>query len=608
MPADRARFRQPAILRFSTDSFMEEFLNLLNNEPARLLEWQATPETWRSPAPTPEPITPLPAFAQSLNRLRLAQVIPATTPEPVALPPATTAGGSLKLYQAAHQRHYLITACLVCRVPGLPDRLLDTGNDERVSFVLRRLRPKVPGPLPSSFDLESCDEYAYTVTPRGQEWQKVEQPATLFPGEEPLPLFGATYLENDGRKRRLLAGVIPVGRREAYMAAPATTLDPANAAVPIDPRHTALLAQVTDPWRSVLLLEATTTARVQASRQAMIDEGLSEAEITALGFSQASIDAKTTAEQKATAAQIQQLSWYLLLDFADYLAKYVPNVWAVVIGAASVGDLGATEATLFNRLNGVSSQGTTLAAALTEIVTYRDDLESTTAPYPPGPNPAVPPWPPLPFSMADVGVLVNPPLGQIALETLVANARPAEPPPDTPPLPLAAQQSGLDLREPGWFVIRCVFERPNCNLPFPPVVSDPTSPFQLAGFFDPEAPARPIRIPLPIDTTVAGLRKFDKNTAFMMSDMLACQMERMGKLTLGDLVLSVLPWPLHKDLPADNQACESGIGMICSFSIPIITICALILLMIIVSLLDLIFRWIPFFIACFPLPKFRGKE
>ena len=48
--------------------------------------------------------------------------------------------------------------------------------------------------------------------------------------------------------------------------------------------------------------------------------------------------------------------------------------------------------------------------------------------------------------------------------------------------------------------------------------------------------------------------------------------------------------------------------MICSLSIPIITICALILLMIIVSLLDLIFRWLPFFVICFPVPESEGQE
>jgi hypothetical protein len=50
------------------------------------------------------------------------------------------------------------------------------------------------------------------------------------------------------------------------------------------------------------------------------------------------------------------------------------------------------------------------------------------------------------------------------------------------------------------------------------------------------------------------------------------------------------------------------LGMICSLSIPIVTICALILLMIIVSILDYIFRWLPYFIMCFPLPGFKGKK
>jgi hypothetical protein len=133
----------------------------------------------------------------------------------------------------------------------------------------------------------------------------------------------------------------------------------------------------------------------------------------------------------------------------------------------------------------------------------------------------------------------------------------------------------------------------------------------MAGFFDPDAPARPIRIGLPMDISPAGLRKFDKNTAFMMSDLLCGQVQRMRGITLGDLVRSVLPFPLHKDLsvPAATPCTSGGssIGMVCSLSIPIITICALMLLMIIVSLLDIVFRWTPYFLLCFPLPGFKGK-
>ena len=136
----------------------------------------------------------------------------------------------------------------------------------------------------------------------------------------------------------------------------------------------------------------------------------------------------------------------------------------------------------------------------------------------------------------------------------------------------------------------------------------------MAGFFDPDAPARPIRIGLPVDTSPAGLRKFDKNTAFIMSDILCGQVRRLRGLTFGDLVRSVLPWPLHKDLSVgDMTPCGSGttggsFGMICSLSIPIITLCALILLMIMVTLLDIIFRWLPYFIICFPIPGLKGKK
>jgi hypothetical protein len=194
----------------------------------------------------------------------------------------------------------------------------------------------------------------------------------------------------------------------------------------------------------------------------------------------------------------------------------------------------------------------------------------------------------------------------------VVKALPVDSTTPEPPPPLAATRPFAE-RE-GLFVIRCVFERPNCGPLDPPVVSDPSERFQMAGFFDPDAPARPIRIALPIDTSPAGLRKHDKNTAFMISDMLCGQIGRFKSLSLGDLVLSVLPWPFHKDLSMsapDQGACQTGggveFGMICSLSIPIITICALILLMVIVFLFDLIFKWIPFFIMCFPLPKFKSK-
>jgi hypothetical protein len=94
--------------------------------------------------------------------------------------------------------------------------------------------------------------------------------------------------------------------------------------------------------------------------------------------------------------------------------------------------------------------------------------------------------------------------------------------------------------------------------------------------------------------------------------MLCGQVQRAKGLGFIDLVRAVLPWPLHKDLDVGaGGPCSDGsssLGMICSISIPIITICALILLMIIVSLLDIVFHWLPYFVFCFPVPKFKGKS
>lgn len=163
-----------------------------------------------------------------------------------------------------------------------------------------------------------------------------------------------------------------------------------------------------------------------------------------------------------------------------------------------------------------------------------------------------------------------------------------------------------------WFVVRCVYERPRCGPLFPALVSAPTQKFQMAPFFDPDAPARPVRIPMPLDISPAGLRKYQKNTGLVISDMLCGKIRGIRKMTLADLVLSVLPWPFHKDLPDPGSGtCQekgNSFGMICSLSIPIVTLCALILMMIMVALFDLIFRWIPYLFICLPIPGLKGKK
>jgi hypothetical protein len=60
-----------------------------------------------------------------------------------------------------------------------------------------------------------------------------------------------------------------------------------------------------------------------------------------------------------------------------------------------------------------------------------------------------------------------------------------------------------------------------------------------------------------------------------------------------------------KLVSGDGNEGASGIELdwICSFSIPIITLCAFIVLNIFLSLFDLIFRWTMFIKVCIPVPR-----
>src|SRR5262249_40795936 len=128
------------------------------------------------------------------------------------------------------------------------------GNGERVRYVVRRLRPKpsqLAAALTSSFkyDLTTCDEYAFVD---GKTWELATE-SDVVDGEEELPLFPAMYIEWDGRKRHLFNAMIPVAKREAYLAATAARiLAEPNPPAPVDPRKAVLLRTITDPWRKMI--------------------------------------------------------------------------------------------------------------------------------------------------------------------------------------------------------------------------------------------------------------------------------------------------------------------------------------------------------------------
>lgn len=712
----RAELSRPTILRFATDEFMDDFMKMAENDPKRLNQYVALPETWRGIAPMPEALIPAPAFAKNLKRLGLitarkkAKTNGLTqTDNKFTAFANSEASKPLKLYQPAHQRFYLISACLVCERPGLPDKIPNSGREEKVSYVIRRLFPppeidpitKKPLPLDINTKLPPLDstweEHAFVMTEAGARWKKVTDVNAFEKDEEQQPLFSVNILEDDGRRRKIFAGVIPTGRREAYIAAGKASVNNSGGTVseddPIDSRVYVMRSQLRDPWRNLLQTASYAKKAALASEVAGEDAGK---------IRDAQKDIIKTARE-----QIQTVSWLILLDFAKFLKENMPRIWATVETPALFSSLNDDEKTLVNILNDTKLEDAFAANLIvnapdpnvyTLAQVKRSLRDALLAVKPPNESPAdqieknletvvesynrIKPdelYPSFLFPLADPGFdpLNSPPLNPVPppptnpkerpgflLKTtldgvpvsimptnfqktkfnndLRAEARekgedvdetklirdgedyvnriaqlieaalppmPSDHPLQMPPL---ASQTPMDMRE-GWFVIRCVYERPLCGAIDPPVLSEPTKAFQIAGFFDPDAPARPIRIALPVDTTPAGLRKFDRNTAFMMSDLLCGQVNRMKGITFMDLVLSVLPFPFHKSLDVPEAGgCKTdtglSIGMMCSLSIPIITICALILLMIIVALLDFIFKWLPFLIFCFPLPGLKAKN
>lgn len=645
MGTQRDLLTRPSILRFANDSFMDDFVAMLERNPENIDDLVAHWETWR------EPMTPAKQLAEPIAverparrvldfaRLRLRKLRPA--------PLATTSQAAnyrLKLYQPAHQRHYLITSSLVCGRPGFPDRKLDPGRHERVSFVVRRLFPKTGAttsdlPTLDPTNLADWEEHAFVQGDSGYSWRSVDaSPTARAAGEEPLALFPVWFDDAQAHRRRVLAGVIPVGKREAYFGAPKDVPGSSSNSNADDARRALFMSQLIGPWKSLL------GSNDAVQKRATEPDDLSDDDKAAFR----AIRPKLLTDARNGA---QTASWYLLLELTELFGRYLPNV----LEALKTNDTSVLtperrdqELALFNQLQGLALAGVEtalensiytsndVAKSLGEALQRLAKLDSNGRPYNIDRLESVQTsydreksdskFPDFLFPFADperdglfpdlgaTGEASDYPI-EIKMRNLdkladliVAALAPSQG--TEPAIPQNARPN-IDPRD-GWFVIRCVYERLDCGPLHAPCVSAPSAPFQLAAFFDPDAPARPIRIGLPIDPSPGGLRKFDKKAFIEISDMLCGHIDRVRQITLADIVLSVLPWPFHKDFTLEEKGpCKKeglSLGMMCSLSLPIITLCAIILLIIMVSLLDLIFHWLPFFIVCFPIPGFKGKK
>ena len=302
---------------------------------------------------------------------------------------------------------------------------------------------------------------------------------------------------------------------------------------------------MSEPWRN-LIRKAAQTARTRDT----VDHPNFGDPLTGAAADQARADLLRIARQ-----DLQIGSWYALLDLADWLSDHLPIVWKSLTGQTPDRAPTTGETAVINALQSYTLPAGLPTALLVGVPARpgdprhacrrpgRRDRGRRTREAGDGRRPrydrtqAAPGWPGFLFPLSDPTVFPTPlPRPR---RTPTTRRPPRRSPrrwcapstrrcprsrrrrcrsrawPSSPSSPLGTPGSSSAASTSG----------PSADRSSRTVCSDPTEPFQMASFFDPDAPARPIRIALPIDTTPAGLRKFDKNTAFMVTDVLCGQIE-----------------------------------------------------------------------------------
>jgi hypothetical protein len=475
-----------------------------------------------------------------------------------------------RLYQPLHGRYYLVTASLVCRQPGLPDKVVDQSGGEQVGFVMRREVWRDDGPGAAWIEQAWIDEGA------GRGWHDA-CPTGLLPDEERFPLHPVKVcveshatieqyrpVDHCLKQRTIYHGYLATGNRKKYIepepvtSDPQTYIDLISAQSPLeDFRFNQFDSRVIGPWYDLEKRKAATET-----------------------------------------AAIHQVSLYLILDLGDLLNRSLPDVWQAVKANDSnaIPAANMAQRELFELLDAIRIKRNNLQFSLREALAERANdlgLVAGEGDEPVGVN--------YDFSAADydIGagqVVINQAyLGSDTsdLKDRLRAALAAE----TTPFQMSDEMRSLLAEmvrpEPDpsegqpseRYLLRMVYNYdPNC----PPLLSAASQYFSLAAFFDSDAPARPVRLELP-NISMQDLRKFKRGVGMQMPPALRKLMGRINEETIeGKLGPEGPAWELQ---------------MICSFSLQIIFLVAFIVMFIFLIILNIVFWWLPFLRICFPIPR-----
>ena len=122
------------------------------------------------------------------------------------------------------------------------------------------------------------------------------------------------------------------------------------------------------------------------------------------------------------------------------------------------------------------------------------------------------------------------------------------------------------------------------------VWSEPSEPFRIAPWYENNQAVPPVKIALPDVTDKNLLKSLKPNVSFVLPENLFNFLQSNSA---------------KKALTGDLSSGGGGIGLdwLCSFSLPMITLCAFIVLNIFLSLLNIVFFWMAFIKICIPIPK-----
>lgn len=519
----------------------------------------------------------------------------------------------LKLYQPFHDCYYLVLASLICRVSGVPDKRVLRKNGETATFVMRRIRDD--DGLPTTSDDSQRVESAWTE--EGWVELKPHLRDTVLPEEEQFPLLPIKTC--DGRtdrmtgqpcQRTLLYGLVPAGNRGKYIAAP-----DAKERLPSLERDVPPATQLKTFYDDI-----------EADDPYAVDYRLEDFDTQVLAPWNMLFDERPI----LTEAQEKALARTIVVHLGDFLARALPDAWNALkqedkLSGTGVGKRNTLLALLESLSNSLS--GFTLADYLRQYAPYidqnaeRGSLEALPTLVNPsfllslqqrevvnagtdeentilvpfdiqmfinGPRKTAPDDPGLSNKVKDA-------LSEVSDAMRYTVGATSEKDPEAKTMieliqrfvvPRRVDRNGQPLGEDR-YVIRMVYTYdpdPAC----PPILSAPSLDFSLAKPFDPDAPARTVRLEMP-SIKPDDLRKYAKGVGIQMSN------------DLRKVINDVHPGMLKGDAPNDTGL--PALEMICTFSIPIITLVAFIVMYIFLYLFNIIFSWLAFIRVCLPIPK-----